>query len=179
MCSSELLTHFDATVFDLTRLALRTNFFGLISTFGQREKVSYERIGQHRDFESLRDCLIDDLLKARYLKDLLFELRRLGVSLPDDSEDGFPRLVELVLRRNIHLHNRGVVDSRYLEPGENGRPRWNLDNLSLGAEATIDAAYCHRADRLGREYVHLLADWVETGAIAITSSRERKRGRES
>src|SRR4051794_33437778 len=106
------MTHFDAAVFDLVRLALKTNFVPLAAHFGDKEKIPYTRFGEHTDFDSLMDVLIEDLLRARYVKDLLFELNEFRVEPPDKRFGGFPRLIELVLRRNIHLHNRGVVDAR-------------------------------------------------------------------
>jgi hypothetical protein len=155
-----LMTLFDSTVFDLARFALQRNFFGLIATFGKKEKASYEWIGQHRDFDALRESIIDELLKQRYIKDLLFEFSELGVTVTGDVGEGFPRLIEMVLRRNIHLHNRGRVDGRYLEGAECGRPKWNLDGLELGEYARIDREYWIRASDLCGRYVDRLASWI-------------------
>jgi hypothetical protein len=165
-----LMTHFDAAVFDLVRLALRTNFFPLAAHFGDKEKIAYSRFGEHNDFDSFRDSLIEELLRARYVKDLLFELNELGVELPDQRFGGFPRLIELVLRRNIHLHNRGFVDMRYLETNREGKPLWNLDGFSLGAAAVIDEAYFINASNACGEYIGTLANWVSAGAMSAASS---------
>ena len=168
-----LMTHFDATVFDLVRLALTTNFFALAPRFGGSEKLAFAKLEGHTNFDSFRDAIIDDLLKSRYLKELLFELRGLGVIVPDDDRDGgFPRLLEITQRRNIHLHNRGVVDSRYLEAGKDGKPRWNLDNLELGAKALIDERYLAKVSNLCGTYVGLLANWVENGEVPVNESRK-------
>lgn len=160
-----LMTHFDAAVFDLVRLALRTNFFPLAAHFGDKEKIPYSWFGGHNDFDSFRDSLIEELLRARYVKDLLFELNELGVEPPDKRFGGFPRLIELVLRRNIHLHNRGFVDMRYLEMNREGKPLWNLDGLSPEAAAVIDEAYFINASNACGEYIGTLANWVSAGAI--------------
>lgn len=157
-----LLTHFDATVFDLVRMALKKNFFSLAPIFGEEESVAFEKFGQHSDFESLRDELIDDLLRSRYVKELLLELKRIGVSLPGTEFGGFPRLIEIVNRRNIHLHNRGVVDARYL--GTAKKPAWNLDRLAPGDYAPIGEEYLVNASNACGSFIDLLANWVDAGA---------------
>lgn len=168
-----LMTHFDATVFDLMRLALTTNFFALAPKLGRSDKLAFAKLEGHTNFDSFRNAIIDDLLKSRYLKELLFELQGLGVIVPDDDHGGgFPRLLEITQRRNIHLHNRGLVDSRYLETGKEGKPRWNLDNLELGAKALIDERYLAMATNLCGTYVGLLANWVEDGAVPASESRK-------
>ncbi len=63
-----LMTAFDAAVFDLVRIAFRKKFFQLIGTFGKQEKVSLEGIGEAGSFEALRDQMIEDQLKKRYVK---------------------------------------------------------------------------------------------------------------
>ena len=160
-----LMTHFEAAVYDLTRLALKTNFFTLAAFFGQKEKVPYARFGQHQDFESLRDSLIDDLLKARYVKELLFDLNELGVVPIAERYEGFGRQIELILRRNIHLHNRGIVDAQYLETNREGKARWNIDGLSLGAFAPIGEVYFIRANNACAQYIEAFESWVYAGAV--------------
>jgi hypothetical protein len=62
-------------------------------------------------------------------------------------------VIELVLRRNLHVHNRGIVDSRYV--GE-----MNLDKLKLGEVAVIDEAYWNMASNLCRTYIDRVAAWA-------------------
>ena len=64
------------------------------------------------------------------------------------------------MRRNIHVHNRGIVDGKYLEKNESGKPRYNVYGLSEGTVAHIDSAYWERANRLSINCVSLIADWV-------------------
>ncbi len=157
-----LMTAFDAATFDLVRVTLRDKFFALIGSFGRQEKVSLERLGSFDNFEAFRDQIIEEQLKIRYLKDLLFLLNGLGVSCVDDSSgDRFADLVELVLRRNVHVHNRGLVDERYLERDQKGQPQFNLFGLSVGDVAPIDDSYWERAVRLSQNCVALIAAWAE------------------
>lgn len=157
-----LMTAFDAAVFDLVRIAFRKNFFQLISVFGKQDKLSLEVIAEAGSFESLRDQLIDEQLKKRYLKDLLGLLQAQGVVLVDEKQgDRTVQLVELVLRRNLHIHNRGEVDERYLEADPHSKkPRYNLYDLKIGELARIDPAYLEMAHRLCGNCVDRLAEWA-------------------
>jgi len=122
-----LLTAFDAAVFDLFRVALTQNFFGLIGSFGSKDKISFEELSYYGSFEKLRDEVIEGQLRARYLKELLFLIQKLGLNCIDDTgRDCFIELIEFVMRRNIHVHNRGIVDERYLERDQDDKPRFNI-----------------------------------------------------
>lgn len=166
-----LLTHFDATMFDLMRLAFEQNFFGLLPHFGGRDrKVSFDQFGEHNTFEGLRTSIIDDVLKQRYVKDLVLHLDKLGAVKGDLGDGGIARIMEIIQRRNIHLHNRGVVDNRYAELGRNGQPKWNLDNLKIGDNAPIDRDYYQRAYNLCGWFIRAIADWIDAGAIPVAAS---------
>jgi hypothetical protein len=158
-----LMTVFDAAVFDLTRVAFRRKFFKLIGVFGKQEKVTLEAVGEAGSFEAFCDKLIEDQLKKRYLKDLLILLQTLGVQCTDESAGHqFVHLIELVLRRNVHIHNRGVVDQRYLESDPlTGKPRFNLDTLKPGDLARIDEGYFQTALRLCTNCIDRLTRWCD------------------
>jgi hypothetical protein len=157
-----LMTAFDAAVFDIVRIAFRRKFFPLIGVFGKRDKLSFEQLSETGSFEALRDELIDEQLKKRYLKDLLGLLQAVGVTLVDkNAGDLHVQLIEMVLRRNIHVHNRGVVDERYLEADSTSKkPKYSLYRLKLGEVACIDQAYLETAHRLCRNCVDQLVDWA-------------------
>jgi hypothetical protein len=159
-----LMTAFDAAVFDLARIALREKFFQLIGTFGKQEKVSLEAIGEAGSFDALRDQVIEEQLKKRYLRDLLVLLQPIGVAVVDEKNgDRFVQLIELVMRRNVHVHNRGIIDERYLEiDPQSKKPRYNLYNLKIGDVAYIDTPYLDQANRLCMNCVDRLAEWAGT-----------------
>lgn len=158
-----LMTIFDATVFDLLKVALTSDFFGLISAFGKSDKVTLEKLGQYSSFEDFRGEVIEEQLKSKYLKDILFILDSLGVSLVNsESEYSFIHLLELVLRRNVHVHNKGRVDERYLERDQNGTPKYNVYNLALGEVACIDQGYWNLANHLCKNCVVSVSGWVSS-----------------
>jgi hypothetical protein len=157
-----LMTAFDAAVFDLTRIAFRRKFFELVGVFGKQDRVTLEEIGEARSFEAFRDRVIEEQLRRRYVKDLIGLLQTIGVELVDEKRGDKPvQLVELVLRRNLHVHNRGVVDPRYLEADpKTGNPKYNLFDLKAGQTAVIDDAYFQTALRLCGDCVDRLVRWA-------------------
>jgi hypothetical protein len=162
-----LTTAFDATIFDLMRTKLRKDFFKLIGVFGktgkQQDKVSLEDFAEAGSFEALRDEIIEEQLKKRYIKDLLFVLEDLDIECVDKiAGDRHIQLIELAQRRNIHVHNRGVVDEKYLEADAKGTPKYNIFNLKFGDAAPIDEAYWEQANRLCKNCVARVAAWAES-----------------
>lgn len=155
-----LMTIFDATIFDLMKLALTRNFFRLIGSITKQDRLPYERFGSHTSFDSLRNEIIEEKLKPKYLKDLLFIIRDQGVPLNIDPYN-FGNLIELVLRRNIHVHNRGIVDERYLERNSGGDVMFNFDNFSLGDFADINQDYWTKAKAMCQGSVRIICNWVD------------------
>jgi hypothetical protein len=156
-----LVTAFDAAVFDLVRVALTHEFFPLIGQFAKQDKLSFQAFSAYTDFDAFCDDIIESQLKARYLKDLLILLNSLAVPIADPAiSDGYARLIELVLRRNIHVHNRGVVDERYLQRDERGKAMFNVFSHKLGDLAVIDEEYWESANAICRHAVSNLAEWV-------------------
>jgi hypothetical protein len=157
-----LMNAFDAAVFDLVRIKLTKDFCKLIGRFGKQDKVSLKEFGDAGSLGDFSDQLIERQLKGMYFKELLTVLSDLGVQCADHSTGNrFVHLVELVLRRNIHVHNRGIVDERYLERDDKGTPKYKLFDLKVGEPAAIDEAYWERANRLCADCVSRVAAWVE------------------
>ena len=129
-----LMTAFDAAVTDLTRLALRGRFLEFASAVGKHERLTLESLGEAGTFPAFRDWIIEEQLKKRYVRDLLALLQSLGFAPVDEARGDRPvQLIELVLRRNIHVHNRGVVDERYLDADPaTGKPRLTCSVSSSG-----------------------------------------------
>ncbi|MGE3978924.1 MAG: hypothetical protein AB7F94_15260, partial [Nitrospira sp.] len=154
-----LMTAFDAAIFDLVRVALQNRFFELIEFFGKSEKITLQDIGQSKGFDTLRNGIIEDQMKRRYTKDLLFLLREMGAGCCTDDKADFVKLVELVLRRNLHVHNRGIVDERYLEK-DGGKIKFNIFNFGIGDTAVIDEAYWLDANALTSQTIENVTRWV-------------------
>jgi hypothetical protein len=158
-----LMTIFDATLFDLVRLALKKDFFSLISIFGKQEKLSLKDFSSYTSFENFRDRIIEECLRNKYLKDLLFILEAQNISCIDQAEGNqFIHIIEMIQRRNIHVHNRGKVDEKYLEKDSDGKPKYNIHNLSLNDDAEITKEYLEHANRLCKNSVISIALWTDS-----------------
>jgi hypothetical protein len=158
-----LATAFDAAVFDLMRLGFKKKFFQLVGIFGGNDKWSMKEMAEAGSFGAIRERIIEEQLKKRYVKDLISILAELGVKYLDVKVgDKHADLIEMIQRRNIHVHNRGVVDERYLEIDANtGKAKFNTYNLKLGDVACIDLSYMEKGYRLCDKCVFGLAQWVE------------------
>lgn len=156
-----LMTAFDAAVTDLARIKFRERFFEFLPTFGKNEKMTLEELGQAGSFEVFRDRLIDDQIRRRYIKDLIGLLYAVGLNkAATAASDEQVRLIEMVFRRNVHVHNRGIVDNRYLELDPASRkPKYNLHNLAVGQAAVVDDAYFKDAVKRSSHFVDALSAW--------------------
>jgi hypothetical protein len=159
-----LMTAFDAAVFDLFRIALTKDFFGLLGKLAKSDKdsVSLRSVAQAGSLEKVRDRIIEEQVKGRYLRELLVLLDSLGVQCVDKRRGvKLVNLIELVLRRNLHVHNRGVVDAKYLESEPGHKPKYNLYNLKIGDIAAIDTRYWKRSNRLCADCIDRIVRWTE------------------
>ncbi len=156
------MTVFDATIFDLMRIALNKNFFKLIGFFGKNDKISLDTLSNYNTFDDLKNSLVEEQLKKKYIKDVLLILKKINVNLTEDKKkDDFAKLMELILRRNVHIHNRGIVDERYLDKNIEGIPQFNVYGFKLDDYARIDNKYWKEAIRLSKNCVEGITDWIE------------------
>jgi hypothetical protein len=161
-----LMTALDGAVFDLVRAAMRNRFFPLIGRMAQQGKMSYSRLSNYTSFDCFREEIIEEQLRRRYLKDVLFFLDDMGVALTDEtSGDTFGHLIELVLRRNVHIHNRGVVDQHYLSCPRGEQGPFNVYGLEIGQPAVIGSDYWVRANRLASNCVAATTRWAEAPVL--------------
>lgn len=146
-----LISGFDATVFDMIKVLLDNKFFEYIGKFSKKEDIiRFQDIGKYENFEKLKDVVIGNSLKGKYIKELLEILKSLGVSYINDN---YPQLIECMNRRNIHLHNQGIVDEKYLEKG-------NLFNFNEFQIASIDKLYFHEIFMLCLSTINSIFEWI-------------------
>jgi hypothetical protein len=158
-----LTTIFDATIFDLVRTALKKNFFELIGSFRSDDRIPLKDFNRYHSYEEFRDSVIDKQLKLKYLKDIFAVLSNLRVcytdnNLPDKEID----VLEMIQRRNIHIHNGGRVDERYLERNKEGKAKYNIYNFSINDFAEIDKVYWEKVNRLCKNGVNYISDWAKS-----------------
>src|SRR5205823_4472551 len=79
-------------------------------------KIAFKNLGEMGSSQRFRDVTIEDQLKKRYVKDQLLIVDILRVQCVDTAAGNtVGHLIDMVLRRNVHVHNLGTVDARYSE----------------------------------------------------------------
>jgi hypothetical protein len=152
-----MMAAFDAAIFDLVRVALERKFFTLARVFGKQDKLSFAEIAEMGSFDALREQIIETQLSKLYVKNLIGMLSDGWKVECFDKSEGHTlgRLIEIIQRRNLHLHSRGVVDEHYVKEG-------NIDNLKLGDLAAIDDSYWNLAKSYCTYCIRQVAIWAET-----------------
>lgn len=110
--------------------------------------------------------MIERELKKRYIKQLLRDVAKNGKVDCVAPGVKFERLLEIINRRNVHLHNRGVVDEAY-------RSTENLDGLQIGTFAAIDDAYLQMAAKVCVHCVRQIAAWADPSETPIAEDSKR------
>jgi hypothetical protein len=157
-----LMAIFDVIMFDIVRVVLMNNFFNLIEHFNKPTKarkeitISINGLHNYSSFEDFKEKIIEAHLKNCYLKDILLILEKLDTfHSKTKGKYEFGRLIELIMRRNIHLHNGGRVDERYLE-----EEATHIYGLELNVIAVITSEYWELANQLCKECVEMSVDWA-------------------
>ena len=121
-------------------------FFEWLTCFDNVNVKTHE-IAACATFDSFKEIQIETLLKKCYVKDLLYILHNKFGSLFDiDGKDTYPILQEMIGRRNVHVHNNGIVDQMYLE-------KFNLYGATQGEYLKINKEYFDNATTLTMKVV--------------------------
>lgn len=146
-----LFSIFDAYVFDYMKkyFMLHTNevekFFR--NDTKEKQKISFEDIMAFEDIQSLKNSLIENKFDGKYIKQILMLIKEHKPQVFDGIE--YNRIMETVNRRNIHIHNQGLVDARYVE-------KFNNDRLDIGDYAQISKQYFLNATSLLKNFIQNL-----------------------
>ena len=131
------MTAFDATIFDLFTEIFNQDFFGIARIISYDKKFSLKDITQFQNFNEFAAQTIDTMIAGKYVSDLVEILHTYDQSLfTVQGQDVYDSVLEMIQRRNIHVHKKGIVDEKYLSKG-NGVQL----GLKIGDYATIDNSY--------------------------------------
>ena len=110
-----LIAAFEADLFDLARLALQRGFVKLASKFDRTAKIQFSEIEVYSSLDEMRDGVVDAKLDQATITTVLSFIKSCNMPCVDTSAGySFGHILELIARRNAHLHNRGRVDDHYL-----------------------------------------------------------------
>ena len=132
-----LFSIFDAYVFDY----LKTFFFdhiGDLESFfgGEKLKIPFADVFENSTIDEAKEDFIRRKFDGKYIKHLLKALHSSNISVFDGIE--YSKIMEMVNRRNIHIHNKGIVDERYVE-------EFNIHGFDVGEYAAITKQYFESA----------------------------------
>ena len=86
-------------------------------------------------------------MDGKYIKHLLKALHHSNNAVFDRIE--YHKIMEMVNRRNIHIHNKGVVDERYVE-------EFNIYSYDTGEYAAITKQYFESATSILSTFIQNL-----------------------
>lgn len=137
------MTSFDATLFDLFKKLLEDNFFDLAEKIKYEKKYTIKEIVNYSSFNAFMENTVDEMVAGKYAADLLEILYNYNNSLfLVEGNNIFPTVLEMVQRRNLHIHKSGIVNEKYFTKGNGGSL-----GLSIGDYTIIDKTYYVQASK--------------------------------
>lgn len=142
----QLMALFDAFVFDIIRIRFKDNFFEWLKLF-ENDTIKSHDMARYDNFDQFENTIIDQKLKGMYLKELMHILKSHNHELLIiDGATKYANFIEMINRRNCHIHNNGVIDNSYLGINRNSdKPEFNIYKLDIGSYAEIDQEYLNGA----------------------------------
>ena len=134
-----LVTYFE----NLIAGVLRENFTKYPQRILLNEKsVSYRMLTEVNDIEEIKNILIDQEVTNKMYESLLEWKNYFQKNLKLDIrvwEDEFDKIQEIIARRNLYVHNNGIVNNIYIKlVGDGGK-------YSIGEYLNIDREYIDNA----------------------------------
>lgn len=144
-----LLTAFDAVIFDMAKILFCNNFFEIARFINYDKKFSLSDISNYNTFEDFSEKTIDRVLAGKYIADLLEIIYKYKKDIFNlDGIDCYSIIMEIIQRRNLHVHKKGIVDEKYFTKG-NG----NELGMQIGDYAVIDDTYFNKTVNLLEKFV--------------------------
>lgn len=139
-----LLTAFDAVFFDLARETFTKNFFDIVPLINYEKKFTLSDISQYENFEEFSSQVVESIISGKYVADLMEILYKYKQDIFFVNHiNRFSEAIEIIQRRNLHIHKKGIVDEKYFTKG-NGREL----GIRKGEYAVIDDMYFNKAIEL-------------------------------
>jgi len=144
-----LMTAFDAAIFDLFSNLFNADFFNIARIMNYEKKFSLGDITKFRDFSEFASKTIDTMISGKYVSDILeiLHIYKVDYFLIQGS-DCFDDIIEMVQRRNLHVHKNGIVDEKYFTKGNGSQ-----SGIQLGEYALIDNLYYNNASQILNNFI--------------------------
>ena len=132
-----LFSIFDAYVFDYLKKYFFSHIDELEAFFGgEKLKIPFAEVFENLTIDEAKKDFVRRKFDGKYIKHLLKSLHVTNVSVFDGIK--YPEIIEMVNRRNIHIHNKGIADERYTE-------EYNVHGYDVGDYVAITKQYFESA----------------------------------
>lgn len=139
-----LMTAFDAAVFDLFTNIFNQDFFNVSRIMNYDKKFSLGDITKYQDFNEFASKTIDTMISGKYVSDILEILHSYRADFfIVQRNDCYNEIMEMVQRRNLHVHKNGIVDEKYFTKGNGSQL-----GIRIGEYAVIDNLYYNNASEI-------------------------------
>ncbi|MEG1725895.1 MAG: hypothetical protein RR313_10925 [Anaerovoracaceae bacterium] len=144
-----LMTAFDAATFDLFSNIFNQDFFNIARIMNYDKKFSLDDITKYQNFNEFASKTIDIMISGKYVSDVLEILHgyKNDYFLVEGS-DRFEEIMEMVQRRNLHVHKNGIVDEKYFTKGNGSQL-----GIHTGDYSVIDNIYYNKASEILRAFI--------------------------
>lgn len=144
-----LMTAFDAAVFDLFADIFNQDFFNIARIMNYEKKFSLSDITKHQNFNEFASETIGIMISGKYISDILEILHKYKSNFFVIEEiDCFEKIMEMVQRRNLHVHKNGIVDEKYFTKGNGSQL-----GIHIGEYAVIDNLYYNNVSETLRSFI--------------------------
>jgi len=149
-----LMASFDATVFDIVQEIFTDDFFACMPILNGKGKIEISSLPEYGDFKTMKKRETENCLNKKYVGEILGVLHTYkSTFFISDGEDQLDDILEMVSRRNIHIHSQGIVDQKYFERG-NGASKYAF---KVGQYAAIDSNYYFHVSESLVKFINNLA----------------------
>lgn len=136
-CFIQIMSYFDNCVFELMKVYIRNDYFYWLDKF-KNTSIKTHEMARFSSFEEFRDAHIEEMLKSCYVRDLLSIIHGIDSTIfKENGVDVYKEIQEAIGRRNVHIHNNGIVDKAYIDG-------FNIYGLQKGDFLTVDENTVHR-----------------------------------
>lgn len=143
-----LMTIFEATIKDMFRCLFKNNFYCVYKYINNTIK---EDLKEYNTFDEMVEKIVNKYVDEKYISQIIEVLKKYNKDLFVDNMgvDMYSDVVELISRRNIHIHNKGNVDQKYLQKTSNAY----LKGYKMNDFLPINFSYYIHATRITQKIV--------------------------
>ncbi|MBU5307938.1 hypothetical protein KQI18_09070 [Clostridioides mangenotii] len=129
------MTAFDAFIKDYAKEVFLYDFEKFVKEIKkEKQKIDYSEILIHDTIEDFKRAKVEEYVEDISLTKMVKIINKINSFL--NNINSYKGLLEMISRRNIHIHKGGICDKKYIETAEG-----NIYNIGLNEYISIDKNY--------------------------------------